>query len=248
MKKYFCLFLFLSSFAYANPNYKNGNGTILYEEEIKNHTITIRKCQLSVIAGEFLDDKMKNVYENYDYKNVIGKLLDNEEILITKFCRIKDLANKSERENGEIWLRIKSKSLSGWICTRNKDYRYGWEDPYIDNTWEVIEEIDTNGIKWTVRKYIGIVSIWENLNIRDNPGTTNTKVLSVIKPNRQQLNVNTLAMTEETETIDGKKDHWIKIEYKGIEGWIFGGYASVERGGLKYSIPDDEIKFMFGWD
>ena len=243
------LFITFGSFLYASPNYKNGNGTILQESTIDNYRITIRKCEISTICGEFLNENMKIVYENYDYKDIVGKLIDNEKIQISQFCRIKDLTNENDWKNGEIWLKIKSSTLSGWICLRNKDYQYGWGDPYLDNYWEVLDEINIDGKKWTVRKYDrGLVSIYENLNLRDNPGTNNTKVLAVIRPNGNQLNVETLAMTEEIEQIDGKYDHWIKVKYNGLEGWIFGGYTHVERGGLKYSIPDESIRFMFGWD
>lgn len=54
--------------------------------------------------------------------------------------------------------------------------------------------------------------------------------------------------TEETETIDGLTDHWLKIEYASNKyGWIFGGYASVERGGPKYYIPEAMIIFDLSW-
>ena len=47
--------------------------------------------------------------------------------------------------------------------------------------------------------------------------------------------------------IDGFTDYWLKISYKGYEGWIFGGYAYAERGGPKYEIPEEEIKYKLGW-
>lgn len=48
-------------------------------------------------------------------------------------------------------------------------------------------------------------------------------------------------------TIDGRKDHWLKVKYKDYTGWIFGGYASAERGGPKYYIPESSIEFDIGW-
>ncbi len=63
-----------------------------------------------------------------------------------------------------------------------------------------------------------------------------------------QMNFEPLALTEETEVIDGRKDHWIKIRFNSeIDGWIFGGYASVERGGPKYMTPENQIAFYLGW-
>lgn len=50
-------------------------------------------------------------------------------------------------------------------------------------------------------------------------------------------------MTQEKESIDGESDFWLKIKYKDFEGWIFGGYASIERGGPKYYIPENIVIF-----
>jgi uncharacterized protein YraI len=49
------------------------------------------------------------------------------------------------------------------------------------------------------------------------------------------------AVTEETETIDGINDRWLKVNYNGIEGWVFGGYVDYERGGSRYLTPENII-------
>jgi hypothetical protein len=88
------------------------------------------------------------------------------------------------------------------------------------------------------------------LNIRDKPGLIGTKVLSTIVPpglGDPQINLDVTEATEEQETIDGKTDRWLKIKYHGVEGWIFGEYASVERGGPKYFTPDAIIDFKLGY-
>lgn len=95
-----------------------------------------------------------------------------------------------------------------------------------------------------------MLTVWENLNIRNNPGTSGNKVIYTIRPNNtdpQQTNVELIAMTEEDEIIDRKKDHWLKVKYKDYTGWIFGGYASAERGGPKYLIPEYTVEFDLGW-
>lgn len=90
------------------------------------------------------------------------------------------------------------------------------------------------------------MSVWTNLNVRDKPGLTGNKVY-LIKYDGPQLNFKTVAITEETETIDEKKDSWVKIEYeKDKYGWVFGGYVDVERGGPKYLTPKNEILFLLG--
>ena len=72
----------------------------------------------------------------------------------------------------------------------------------------------------------------------------------IIRPGKTdpvQTNVEVVAMTQEKETIDGKSDFWLKIKYKDYEGWIFGGYASIERGVPKYYIPENIVIFDFFW-
>ena len=94
------------------------------------------------------------------------------------------------------------------------------------------------------------LSVWENLNIHDNPGVEGNSVIYTIRPNDTdpyQSNVEVIAMTEEVETIDGRTDHWLKVNYKENTGWIFGAYASAERGGPKYYIPENSIIFDLGW-
>jgi hypothetical protein len=46
---------------------------------------------------------------------------------------------------------------------------------------------------------------------------------------------------------NGENDRWLKISYQGTEGWIFGGYTDVERGGPKYYLPETIIDWHLGW-
>ena len=50
----------------------------------------------------------------------------------------------------------------------------------------------------------------------------------------------------EKENIDGKTERWAKIEYKGITGWVFGGYLEIERGGPKFCTPEWDIEMTLG--
>ena len=71
---------------------------------------------------------------------------------------------------------------------------------------------------------------------------------AIIESEKAFSNIAARIITEETETIDGLTDHWLKIEYASNKyGWIFGGYASVERGGPKYYIPEAMIIFDLSW-
>ena len=149
----------------------------------------------------------------------------------------------------ELWYNIKSDTMEGWICIYS-GYIAFFRDPYFDNRYEILEVIESAGKKWTVRSIKQSLSVWENLNIRAKPGINGTNVVYTIRPGTtdpRQTNVEVIAITEERDTIDGKNNYWLKINYKDFTGWIFGGYASAERGGLKYYIPEDMVHFDLGW-
>ena len=118
--------------------------------------------------------------------------------------------------------------------------------PFGVKIYEDLGKIQSGNKIWNIRRLNQWISVWTNLNIRDKPGLSGNKI-SLIKYEGPQLNYNVIEITEESEIIDGINDRWVKIEYeKGKYGWVFGGYVSVERGGPKYMIPENEIKFLVG--
>jgi len=222
-----------------NPNYMNQNGTIIIRTQEHGLVITIRRHNQDVIIGDLATEDERKVYDNYINGRKIGDLAENDQINITEICTIENQST-GKKEN---WYHITKDNIAGWI-------RDDYSDPYKNNAWSIIETITSSVKKWTVRKLEQTVSIWEVLNVRDKPGVTGTNVIFQIKPgitDPVQTNVHTLAITEEDDLIDGKKDYWLKIDYNGELGWIYGGYASVERGGPKYYIPEYVIEFALGW-
>lgn len=209
MKKIDSIFLILaicSTGLFANPNYKNGNGTIISSTNENGIKKTVRKCEMADIEiGDLLDEKHRDIYSDCNKENKIGKLKDNDIIDIRKICVIEYLNKPKDKWNNyvcDVWYEIKMDNISGWI---NIDR----SDPYSDNKYEILEEIN-NGKKWTVRKLNQVVSVWENLNIRDRPGTSRSKVVHTIRPGKDdpvQTNVDVIAITEEKETIDGITDY-----------------------------------------
>jgi len=49
------------------------------------------------------------------------------------------------------------------------------------------------------------------------------------------------------ETIDEITDRWLKINYNNVDGWIFGGKITVERGGPTYFTPEDIIDWEISY-
>lgn len=96
------------------------------------------------------------------------------------------------------------------------------------------------------------IKVWERLNVREKPGLDGKKISMIHDfdsgSRNPQENYTVVAMTEEKDSIDGMNDYWLKIEYAhGKYGWIFGGYATVERGGPKYYTPENTAIFALGW-
>ena len=233
-------------------NYNNGNGTIIDQRNNNDSIIITRKCETEVVIGDLADEDQRVIYDNYRDRNAIGELQDNDKIQTLEIYKVL-YKNKPEdewnRASGELWYKINFENLIGWICI-SPDYLGKYSDPYTNNRWQIIDSIQSSGKKWTIRALDQTLSVWENLNIRENPGITGNKVLYTIRPkdtDPPQSNVEVIAITEEVEIIDGIEDHWVKVKYKQYIGWIFGGYATAERGGPKYYIPEKRVRFDLGW-
>ena len=245
--------LCFSALVYAVPNYNNGNGTIMFESEYNGVKTVIRKCELEVTIGDLLRKENRFVYDKYVNGTIIGKLKDNDNIEVLEVCTIAYLnkpKNKWGNPSGEVWYKIKLNKMTGWICLSSTTIET-YTDPYYNNRYEIIEKIESTGKIWTIRALEQDIAVWEKLNVRDKPGLDGKKIFLLHDfeegTRSPQENHTTAAITEETETIDGLTDHWLKIEYAPkAYGWIFGGYVSVARGGPKYYTPEDIVRFYLG--
>lgn len=127
---------------------------------------------------------------------------------------------------------------------------------YADGNGTILSSFSKDGVSTIIRKCEMNVTIGQMLSEdghtmykREKPGLNDNVVVYTIRPGDSdptQTNVQTLAITEESDTIDGITDRWVKISYKEHEGWIFGGYTSAERGGPRYYIPENWIAFDLG--
>ena len=217
-------------------NYAGRNGTILDVKNNGNSKLVIRKHIQSFQLGNLAKEYNLILYDNPSMGAVrIGRINIGDYININKVAE-----EISVEDNISVWLFIND---AGWILFGNFNNLYTkYSVPYYEDRWSIIESIDLNNRKWTVRKMVSqYVAVEEVLNIRDKPGLAGTKVISKIVPPKEGnpvVNQEVSAVTEEVEKIDNKTDRWLKIVYQGVEGWIFGGYTHVERGGPKYWIPE----------
>jgi hypothetical protein len=255
MKIYiFALFLLVIYIGYifteeTEYEYNNGNGTIIEQKTENGRQIITRKheyeLELYSINPEqgyrangtdillILDQPQLN--SNVVFEIPIYPIITRINMLLFKYE--KDLI--TDKQNS--WLYVETdEGKTGWLYL-GIDF-----DPYANGSWAILEKIITENKIWTVRKLDGSLSVWRTLNVRDRPGVNDTEVLFQLIFNNKQLGVTILAITEEEDTIDGITDYWVKIkDEQNRTGWIFGGYASVERGGPKYRIPNSEIRFQY---
>ena len=222
----------------AEYNYANGNGTILSQFIEYGNQITIRKH--------------KQRFSIYPYGEIIAYECPN--INSSELFRLKNRNFVNSIEIAFIQNLEDANKSSSWIKIRDDDNRIGWlimdhiGDLYRDGYWSILESIIVNGRDWTIRKLYGSMGTGEVLNVRDNPGINGTSVLFQIIPTYQNPDVfvTILAITEETDTIDGRTSYWVKIKDEQNKiGWVFGGYAGSYRGGPIFRIPEEEIYFNF---
>ena len=221
-------------------NYDNGNGTILKQYSENGNRIIIRKHEqrFSIEPSSMPPYGVNEiiVYENPDINSKQLFKLKNGDFINTL-----EVANINNQSN---WIKMKDdNNRIGWLDMNDRF------DRYSDGIWTIIEKVTINGKNWTVRKLTGGVSVYETLNVRNKPGIIGTTVLFKLIPVRENyspVSVTILAITEETDSIDGIIDHWVYIkDEQNRSGWIFGGYTDVDRGGPKFRTPNNQIWFNF---
>lgn len=230
------LLLLMTDFACSNKSsarYGDGNGAILSVEKAGGKTMTLRKHEQDVSFGNSAPD----VYADHSAETLIGTLRANGAVHISQICRI----DFEDGGDTELWYQVTNDRISGWIFL-------GGADPYSDDAWSIVETVSSGGKTWTARKLEDALSVWGNTDVRNKPGMDGTEVAFEIEPppdRPPQTSVEILAITEETDSIDGEEDHWLKIRYGGKTGWLWGASASAERGGPKYLTPENSIAFDF---
>ena len=248
-------FITITLQGFSQPNYSNENGTIIDIKNIENaewiYRIHIQNIKIGnlIIISNLVKEENILVYKNHELDEalIIGELKCGD------FINIEQIAEEKLNDTYSVWLKVhKNNILRGWIFLGKYDIKWAKSSvPYFNNRWEIIEYINMNNRIWTIRNMVfQDISVWDKvINIRDNPGLIGTKIISQIVPPKNGpplVSLKAIAATEETETIDNINDRWIKINYDGIEGWVYGGNVGVERGGPKYFIPEIMIFNQLG--
>lgn len=247
------LIIFCSQSIEAEANYANGNGTIIEIKNIGNSKWIFRKHIQNIQIGDlrYKGNLDTAIYKetNLEQKNIIGQLKFKE------YIKTKQVIEEIIGDIYNIWLNIETDNIeNGYVFLGKYSYENAkWNDPYFNNKWEIVDYIKVGDRTWTIRKMITDKnSVWTALDVRDNPGLTNTNIIGKIIPPLneygyyQMIFLDIIEATEEKDMIEKRSDLWLKINYNGIIGWIFGGYTGVERGGPKYAIPENVIFSRLG--
>ncbi|GHT77693.1 hypothetical protein FACS1894130_02870 [Spirochaetia bacterium] len=228
-------------------DYQNKNGTILEETINGNEQIRIRKHEQRFSV--YFDSHRHIAYS--DPSNVSKQLFELNDGEFVNTLVIAYIVNTATSKK------------SNWVKIRDDQNRIGWLDMhrqwdiYEDGTGAYLETITTTNNTWTVIKLEQEVAfLHDSLEAQDKPGFDENKILFKLTTGDEygQLNLHTLAVTDEEDIIDNSAerwihspDRWIKIkDDQGRIGWIFGGYVDRMRGGAKYSLPEDIIDIAFG--
>jgi hypothetical protein len=253
---FFVVLFSIAGFASSQSNnYANGNGTIIGIRNIGNNEWTFRKhiqrVQIGsrIITGGFMHNADIDIFERPELTEnaLIGKLKFGD------YINIEQIAEVTIGDNYYVWLNINTdNNIVGWIFLGDYEYRYAeFSVPYFNNRWEITKYININNRILTTRSMNNqLVSIWDNIvDIYDVPCLSDSNIILRITPpeNGPPLIIfEVMEATEETEIIDGINDRWLRVNYNGTEGWVFGGYTDVLRGGEKYYIPETMISSQLG--
>jgi hypothetical protein len=211
---------------------KTINGTILEKKNINNHTLVSKKHEQKLTLDYSASDYQLILYNDPIEKMKIADLQRKQEITIKEIVFIDDK---------ESWLKIQVNDKDGYIFYAKYIF-----DPYKDDAWMPTGEIQSGGKTFHTLKCSQGFLVYTNLRIRDKPGLDGNKIGLIEANQRNSVVVKTMEITQEKETIDGKTERWAKIEYKGITGWVFGGYLEYERGGPRFCTPEIDIEMELG--
>ena len=223
----FAIMLTLAASGFAQTK-EIANGTIIEKDSRK----IVRKHEQELVIDYSASDFQLVIYDSPIKKNVTGNLQRKKKIKIQQIIFL---------DEKETWFKIEYDNKAGYIL-----YSSFINNPYKNDAWLPVEEIKSGANSYHTKKYTSTYFVYTNLRIRDKPGLDGTKIGLIEANYTNYAIVKTKEVTEEKETIDGITERWAKIEYKGITGWVFGGYLEIERGGPKFCTPEWDIEMTLG--
>lgn len=226
MKKFLFIFAFFSTF--------------LLSVFAQQNDVIISKTESSI--------RYKHYQEfNYGFDgkySVYAEPKETEELFALPYgtgVNILEIEVQTIGDKDSTWYKIEYKNQTGWIKTNY--------NPYKNGNWEILETVQIDGVEKTIRqvsanyKLLTFHDKGELITIYSAP-STKSEVIFTTSNNEEVVTV--LAMTDKTEickTYSNRGEYWVKIRLNNIEGWIFGSQLESGKGGPKYPIPENIIRW-----
>lgn len=180
-------------------------------------------------------DKEYKVYENPSEENFLFKLPYGTGV------QILEIEVQTAGENESVWYKIEYNNQTGWI---KANY-----NPYKNGNWEILETIQIDGVDKIVRqvsdnyKLLTFHDHGDLVTIYSAPSAKSEVIFSTANDG---IPATVISMTDKTELCkiySSREEYWVKIRLNDIEGWIFGSQLASGRGGPKYPIPNNMIRW-----
>ena len=207
------------------------DGEIIQTDQLDDGTIITLRRHSQTLTVRMIQDT--NVYSSIKDRIVVGSISIPQEVKVTGIA--KTMNPLTTANTTEIWLRIDDMGFDGFLnCGPIAD-------PYENDFYMVIDQIDFPDEKWTVRNMGEKSYAFKNgTEIYDMPGTRHSRKIGVINVKEALSPEYTiLAATEET-TEDGQSGEsypWLHIDIDGKSGWIYGKYAASDKGSPAFPTP-----------
>lgn len=187
----------------------------------------------------------QDFYYDFDRKySAYPEPKESEELFTLPYgtgVQILEIEVQTAGENESVWYKIEYNNQTGWI---KANY-----NPYKNGNWEILETIQIDGVDKTVRqvsdnyKLLTFHDHGDLVTIYSAPSAKSEVIFSTANDG---IPATVISMTDKTELCkiySSREEYWVKIRLNDIEGWIFGSQLESGRGGPKYPIPNNMIRW-----
>lgn len=163
-----------------------------------------------------------SVYNNSYFSRKVGSCENESKLHVTA---VKETASFfGEKILYKYWFKIEQENVCGWIYGGRAD------KPLIDFTNVLYEKFSDKVVPEL--KSSDRLLFKKNGKIYEAP-SFDSAVLGNILNEDESILYSAVTLSTDCQE-DGKSEHWVKIDYNGITGWVFGADTDSGRGGAKY--------------
>ena len=209
-----------------------------------------RDVNLSIIAGTKSDSADWTIYYDTDGNIKIGEINPGDKFktkeIRTKEIRVEVIEDFYWRSSYQIWCNVQKNDIDGWVLIKEVS-----ENPYENGNWTFLETLQKGKKNYYVYKYeSSSIKVIDNVWLRKTPWVADDNKIVLIMGKDSAEYVKPLKIVKQKdiqvdndETIE---NHWLYVDYKGEQGWIFGGYTTDRFGAaVNYFAPEEVVLEAF---